>query len=70
MFCFVQMREQFFFCLEFSGMDAPSTASQLDRMLEVKHLVINQILDRILGNKGAVEDLAYHDGIVRGIIVP
>ena len=38
-------------------------------MLEVKHLVIHDVLDRETGNPGMVEDAAHHDGIVRRIVV-
>ena len=38
-------------------------------MLEVEHLVVEQVLDRIARNVDAVEDAAHYDGIVRGIVV-
>src|SRR5437667_9460015 len=51
-------------------MHAAAAAPQPDRMLQVKHLVVNDVLDGEAGDSGMVEDPAHHDGIVGGIVVP
>jgi hypothetical protein len=43
----VQFREEGFVGFEFAGMDAAAEATHLYRMLEVKHLVVEQILDGV-----------------------
>ena len=50
-------------------MDAAAAGFDADRVLEVQHLVIQQVLDGVARSPGAVEDPADHDGIVGGIVV-
>ena len=64
-----QLREQFFFCLEFRGVDATAAAAQPHRMFQMQHLVVNDVIDGVLWNAGMVENAAYYDGIVRRIVV-
>jgi hypothetical protein len=45
-----------------SGFDA-------NRVLEVKHLVVEEILDSAAGGVGAVEDAADDDGVVSCVVV-
>src|SRR5581483_5792384 len=51
-------------------MHASSAAAQLDRMLQVQHLVIDDVLQNIMRHRGMVEDAADDDGIVRRVVVP
>ncbi len=51
-------------------MHAPAAASQPDRVLEVQHLVIDDVLHRELGDSRVIEDAAHHDGVVSGIVMP
>src|SRR2546427_3538552 len=59
-----------FFHLRLSRMHASSAAAKFDGMLEVQHLVIDDVLHRVAGNRGVVEHLADHDGIVCGVVMP
>jgi hypothetical protein len=49
--------------------DAATEAAHLDGMLEVEHLVVEQVLEGVAGAGGAVEDLADDDGVVGGVVV-
>ena len=40
-----------------------------DGMLEVEHLVVEQVLDGVARAGGAVEDAADDDGVVGGVVV-
>src|SRR4051794_5965234 len=66
---FVELRKTFFFLDERSRMDATPGASKLHRMLQMQHLVIDDVLHRITWHIGAVEKAADHDGVVSGIVV-
>src|SRR5947208_2022020 len=50
-------------------MDATPAAAKLDRMLQVQHLVVDDVLHGVTRNSGLVKDPAYHDRIVSGIIM-
>lgn len=50
-------------------MNAPAAAAQFDGMFQVKHLMVDEILDRVLRHARVVENLADDDSIVSGIIV-
>ena len=50
-------------------MDASPTPPQLDRVLQVQHLVKEDVFDSIARHTWVVEDTADDDGIVRGIVV-
>src|SRR5438105_1244492 len=51
-------------------MHAPAAASQFDRMFQVQHLVVDDVLDSKSRHSRTVENPAYDDGVVRGIVVP
>src|SRR5438309_4535479 len=59
-----------FFHLKLGRMHASSAAAKFDGMLEVQHLVIDDVLHRVAGNRGVVEHPADHDGIVCGVVMP
>src|SRR5579871_6701983 len=67
--CLVYAREQLFFGLEFGGVDATAAAAQLYGMLQVQHLVVDDVFEDELGDRGVIEDPADDDGVVRGIVV-
>ncbi len=69
LFRLVELREQLFFFLELRGMNAAARSAELDRMLEVKHLVVNDVFDDIAGHANVIEDAADDDGVVRGIVM-
>ena len=50
-------------------MDAAAAAVELHRMPQVQHLVINDVLDSISGNRRMIEDPADNDGVVGRVIV-
>ena len=66
---FRELGEEGFFGLEFTGVDAAAEASHFYGMLEVEHLVVEQVVEGVAGAGGAVEDLAYDDGVVGGVVV-
>src|ERR1700726_2823952 len=63
------MGEQFLLRLKLGGVHAPAAAPQSHRVLQVEHLVIDDVLDRGARNTGMVEDAANDNRIVRGIVV-
>ena len=65
----VDMRVKPLLCLEFRRVYAAAAAAQFYRMLQVEHLVIDDVFDRVARNPRLVEDAAYHDGVVGGIVV-
>src|SRR5579859_7249835 len=65
----IQLREEFLLLLKGRRMDHPPAPAQLDRMSQVQHLMINKVFDCEARRRGAVKDPAYHDGVVRRIIV-
>jgi len=58
-----------FLGLKFGRMHAAAAASELDRMLEVQHLVINDVIHDIAGNMRVIESAADDDGIVSRVVV-
>ncbi len=50
-------------------MDAAAGSLHFYRVLEVEHLVVEQVFDGVTGAGGTVEDLAYYDGVVCGVVV-
>ena len=58
-----------FFGLELAGVDAAAASFDADGVLEVEHLVVEEIFDGAAGSVGAVEDAADDDGVVRGVVV-
>jgi hypothetical protein len=64
-----EMREETLLGLEFAGVNAAASGLHADGMLEVQHLVVEQILDGAARSVGAIEDAADHDGIVGRVIV-
>ena len=50
-------------------MDAAAAGFDADRVLEVEHLVVEEILDGAAGGVGAVEDSADDDGVVGCVVV-
>jgi hypothetical protein len=66
---FRELGEEGFFGFEFAGVYASAEAAHLDRMLEVEHLVVEQVFDRAAGGVWAVEDAGDDDGVVGGVVV-
>ncbi len=50
-------------------MHATAAGFDADGMLEVQHLVVEEVLDGAAGSVGAVEDAADDDGVVGGVVV-
>lgn|SRR5579862_4996546 len=67
--CFFELRELPFIGFELRRMNATSQAAAADGMLEVEHLVVEQVLDCVARAGRAIEDAAYDDGVVRSIVV-
>jgi hypothetical protein len=57
------------FSLELARMDAAATGFHADWMFQVKHLVIQQVLDGASRSVGSVEDAADDDGVVGRVVV-
>jgi len=66
---FLQIRKQLFFRLEPRRMHATPAPPQRNRMLEVKHFVVNNIFHGEAGNLWMIEDAADHNGIMGGIVM-
>src|SRR5271157_3271265 len=65
----LQLWKEPFFRLEFPRVHAAASVLCFHWMPEVQHLVIHQIFDRVARCISAIEDSAYHDRIVRGVVV-
>ena len=50
-------------------MDTTPAAPQLHGMLQMQHLVIDDVLHCIKRHLKTIEEPADHDGVVRGIVV-
>src|SRR5207244_4292846 len=61
--------EELFFRMKGGGMHAASAAVQLYRVPQMEHLVVDDILDRVAGNLGMIEDPADDDRIVSRVVV-
>ena len=68
-FCGVEFGEEALFGLELAGVDAAAAGFDADGMLEVEHLVVEEILDGAARGVGAVEDAGDDDGVVGGVVV-
>ena len=66
---FLYLGEQLFFCLKFRGVHTAPRTPQSHGMFQVQHLVVNDVIDRVLGNPGMVKNAADYDGIVGRIVV-
>jgi hypothetical protein len=61
--------EEALFGLELAGVDAAAAGFDADGVLEVEHLVVEEVLDGAARGVGAVEDAADDDGVVGGVVV-
>ena len=66
---FFQLREAGFFGFEGGGVDAAAETAPPDRVLEVKHLVVEKIFEGVKGAGRTVEDAADDDGVVGGVVM-
>ena len=66
----LELRKQLLLGMKLSRVYAPPAAAQPYGMLQVQHLVVNDVLDGVAGNQELVEDAADHDRIVRRIVMP
>jgi hypothetical protein len=66
--CF-EFGEESLFGLELAGVDAAAAGFDADGMLEVEHLVVEEVLDGAARGIGPVEDAADDDRVVGGIVV-
>jgi hypothetical protein len=64
-----ELGEETFFGLELAGVYTAATGFDADGVLEVQHLVVEEILNGAAGGIGAVEDAADDDGVVGGVVV-
>ena len=66
---FVELGEEALFGLELAGVDAAAAGFDADWVLEVEHLVVEEVLDGAARGVGTVEDAADDDGVVGGVVV-
>lgn len=66
----LQFWKHFLFAPKFAGMHTPAYTSQLHRMLQVQHLVENDIFDGVTRNAGIIKDAADYDRVVCRIVMP
>src|ERR1700733_93763 len=59
-----------FFCHEFPRVHAPPASTQLNGMLQMQHLVVDDVLHDVARHAPVVKHPADDDGIVRGIVMP
>ena len=50
-------------------MDATPAAAKLDWVAQVKHRVVDEVVNCVTGNIGAIKNTADHDRVVRRIVV-
>ncbi len=65
----IEFGEEALFGLELAGVDAAAAGFDADGMLEVEHLVVEEVFDGAARGVGAVEDAADDDGVVGGVVV-
>ena len=65
----VDVRIKLLFGLEFRRVHTAAAAAQFYGMLQVKHLVVDDIFDGVARNARVVEDAAHHDGVVGRIVM-
>jgi hypothetical protein len=68
-FCGVEVGEETLFGLELAGVNAATAGFDADGMFEVKHLVVEEVLDGAARGVGAVEDAGDDDGVVGGVVM-
>jgi hypothetical protein len=68
-FCGYEFGEEAFFGLELTGVNAAAAGFDADGVLEVEHLVVEEVLDGAAGRAGAVEDAGHDDGVVSSVVV-
>jgi hypothetical protein len=65
----VEFGEETLFGLELAGVYAAASGFDANGMLEVEHLVVEEVLDGAAWGVGAVEDAGDDDGVVGGVVV-
>src|SRR5690349_5533192 len=65
----LQLRKQILLRLKFGGMYAAPAAALLDRMLQVQHLVVEDVLEGVARHLGMIEDAADDNSIVCRIVM-
>jgi hypothetical protein len=68
-FCGIELGEETLFGLELAGVDAAAAGFDADGVLEMEHLVVEEVFDGAARSVGAVEDAADDDGVVSGVVV-
>src|SRR5258708_6989958 len=65
----LQFRKALFFCQKFARMHTSPAPPQPDRVLQMQHLVKQNVFDRVARHARMVEDAADNNGVVGGIVV-
>ena len=68
-FGLVELREETLFGLKLARVDAAAAGFDADGVLEVEHLVVEEVLDGTARGVGTVEDAADDDGVVSCVVV-
>jgi hypothetical protein len=68
-FCGIEFGEEALFGLELAGVDAAAAGFDADRMFEVEHLVVEEVLDRAAWGVGPIEDAGDDDSVMSGVVV-
>lgn len=66
---FGELRKARFFRFELGGMNTSAYAARPHRVLEMKHFMVEQVLDCIAWTGGPVEDAAHDNGVMRRVVV-
>jgi hypothetical protein len=65
----VELGEETFFSLKLAGVHAAAAGFDADGVLQVEHLVVEEVLDGATRGIGTIEDAADDDGVVGGVVV-
>src|SRR5437868_709342 len=65
----IQMRKKLFLGHKLRRMHTTPAAPEFDGMLQVEHLVINDVLNGVTGHPRMIEHPAHDDGVVRRIVM-
>jgi len=68
-FCGSEFGKEALLGLKLAGVDTAAAGFDADGVLEVEHLVIEEVLDGAAWGVGAIEDAGDDDGVVGGVVV-
>ena len=67
--CGIELGEETLLGLKLARVDATTAGFDADRVLEVEHLVVEEVFDGTSGRVGTVEDTGNDNGVMCGVVV-